>query len=104
MAEYQEWWVLFSSGYSLSTYSHLLTHLLIHWLIQALLYYLGWMAFHVFLERILPGETAEGVPLDDGKKLKYTLSGHLQFWLTFGVILIALPTFTTDSKSGAVYR
>ena len=68
------------------------------------MYYLGWIAFHVCLERILPGETAEGVSLDDGKKLKYTLSGHLQFWLTFGVIVIALPTFTSDSDSPDVYR
>ena len=60
------------------------------------------MAFHVFLERILPGETVDGVQLDDGKKLKYTLSGHLQFWLTFGIILVALPSFASD-KPG-VYR
>ena len=54
------------------------------------------------MERILPGETVDGVQLDDGKKLKYTLSGHLQFWLTFGIILVALPSFASD-KPG-VYR
>ena len=28
------------------------------------------------------GEEAEGTILPNGKKLKYTLSGHLQFWIT----------------------
>jgi len=100
------WGNVINGGY----YSHevkkhvSLPYALSHYLVQALIYYLGWMAFHVFLERVLPGETAEGVPLDDGKRLKYTLSGHLQFWLTFGVIFIALPTISPYSGIADVYR
>lgn len=32
---------------------------------EAWVMYLGWMAFHVLLERVLPGEIAEGVELPD---------------------------------------
>ncbi len=49
---------------------------------EATFMYLGWMAFHVILERVLPGEEALGVVLPNNKKLSYTLSGHLQFWIT----------------------
>lgn len=59
---------------------------------EACLMYLGWMAFHVLLERTLPGESAEGAVLEDGKRLKYTLSGHLQFWVTLGVVFFGIPT------------
>jgi hypothetical protein len=34
---------------------------------NATMIYLGWMAFHVLLERILPGEVVEGPPLPDEK-------------------------------------
>ncbi len=53
--------------------------------------YLGWMLFHVILERILPGETVEGVELPNKKRLKYTMSGHLQFWLTIVAMGHAYP-------------
>jgi hypothetical protein len=50
---------------------------------EASIMYLGWLAFNVFLERILPGEMVEGtiLPGSNGKRLKYTMSGHLQFWI-----------------------
>jgi hypothetical protein len=48
---------------------------------EATAIYLGWLLFHVVLERVLPGETVEGVPLPNKQRLKYTISGHLQFWI-----------------------
>lgn len=48
--------------------------------------YLGWMLLHVLLERVLPGETAEGVLLPNQKRLSYRLSGHLQFWVTLAIV------------------
>jgi hypothetical protein len=46
----------------------------------------GWMLFHVGLERLLPGEVALGQTLPNGKRLQYTISGHLQFWVTLAVM------------------
>lgn len=58
--------------------------------------YLGWLLFNVLLERILPGETAEGVTLPNGKRLRYTLSGHLQFWICILAMGHAVPLIKTD--------
>lgn len=58
--------------------------------------FLGWMAYHVILERILPGENVEGAVLPDGsgRRLSYLLSGHLQFWVTFIVVGHAIPSIS----------
>mmetsp|Transcript_20735 Transcript_20735/g.21388 ORF Transcript_20735/g.21388 Transcript_20735/m.21388 type:complete len:441 (+) Transcript_20735:12-1334(+) len=53
--------------------------------------FIGWMIFHFFLERILPGETAFGVLLPNNERLPYVLSGHLQFWVTLAVIWHGIP-------------
>lgn len=58
---------------------------------EAAYMYLGWMALHVLLERILPGESVEGAELPNKKKLSYTMSGHLQFWLTIVLMGHAYP-------------
>jgi hypothetical protein len=74
---------------------------------EGLAIFLGWMIFHFFLERILPGciifsvspwlilaatgETAYGVLLEDKKRLPYVLSGHLQFWVTLFVAWHGIP-------------
>ena len=60
---------------------------------DAIKLYLGWMLLQLFLERVLPGEAAEGVPIeaDKGKRLKYTLSGHLQFWISILLMGHSLP-------------
>ena len=60
--------------------------------------YIGWMVFHILLERILPGEVAEGAPLDDGSKLKYTISGHLQFWITILAMGHIIPQIRTTTQ------
>lgn len=64
---------------------------------EATFMYLGWMAFHVLLERILPGENVEGVVLPDKTRLSYTMSGHLQFWITFLLMGHAYPLITSLS-------
>jgi delta14-sterol reductase/lamin-B receptor len=67
-------------------------------LYYALIIYVGWMLFQLILERMLPGEVAEGVPLEDGTKLKYTISGHLQFWISILAMGHVIPKVfeTTD--------
>lgn len=73
---------------------------------------LGWVALQVAFERVLPGEVALGTPLPvptgsappagavttanamTGKvehRLPYTMSGHLQFWLTLVVLHFGRP-------------
>lgn len=63
--------------------------------------YLGWMAFSVLLERILPGEYVEGtvLPNTTGKRLGYTMSGHLQFWVCLLAVTHAIPLVTTFTES-----
>jgi hypothetical protein len=66
--------------------------------IDATVIYLGWLLFHVLLERILPGEVVEGVELQNGKILLYTISGHLQFWITLLLINNFFPIITTENR------
>ena len=40
---------------------------------------------------MMSGEEAEGVALPNGKRLKYTISGHLQFWVTIVLMGHAYP-------------
>ena len=69
--------------------------------LHAVYIFVGWMAFHVILDRLLPGEVAEGAPLPrGGARLSYCLSGHLQFWLTLIIILIGVPTFIPSGSQG----
>lgn len=70
---------------------------------EANIMYLGWMAFNVFLERILPGEVVEGtiLPNSDGKRLKYTMSGHLQFWVCLLAVSHAYPLIAGSRTDGA---
>lgn len=61
---------------------------------EAVYIYVGWMLLHVLLERVLPGETVEGVELPEkGGRLKYVISGHLQFWVTLILMGHAIPVF-----------
>jgi len=47
---------------------------------------LAWFAWLVALERVLPGEVAEGVVLPNGKRLPYKLNGHLSLWVTLFLV------------------
>ena len=49
---------------------------------EATLIFSGWMLFQILLERVLPGEVVEGTLLPNKTRLKYRLSGHLQWWVT----------------------
>ena len=64
---------------------------------DATLIFLGWMAFHVLLERVLPGESIEGLKLPNGKSLKYIMSGHLQFWVSFVAMGHVLPVLREET-------
>jgi hypothetical protein len=50
----------------------------------ATMIYLGWMVFHVLLERILPGEVVEGPPLPDEKVFSCPIfGGSLFFFVSY---------------------
>jgi hypothetical protein len=66
------------------------------WSFEATAVFLGWFAFQVALERLLPGEVAEGAKLKTGERLKYRLNGHLSFWISFVVLGFGMPTLTSD--------
>lgn len=70
---------------------------------EASIMYLGWLAFNVFLERILPGEQVEGtvLPGTNGTRLKYTMSGHLQFWLCILAMGHSYPLLSGTGTDGA---
>lgn len=70
---------------------------------EALICYFGWMVFHVVLERILPGEQVLGVSLSNGARLQYTMSGHLQFWLTILVMGHASPWISESPVGSSIY-
>eukprot|EP01039_Chlorochromonas_danica_P014781 gene14781-17294_t len=77
-----------------SVWERFTTEPLVDW--TGALIFLGWMAFHVILERLLPGESVEGAPLPDGggRRLSYRISGHLQFCITFILMGHAVPIIT----------
>lgn len=70
---------------------------------EAVYMYFAWMVFHIACERFLPGETVEGVLLDNNTKLKYTISGHLQFWICLLVISYAGINFIEATPNSGVY-
>jgi delta14-sterol reductase len=75
------------------------------WSQEAATIYLVWMAANVVLERLLPGETVEGadLPTTPPTKLKYTMSGHLQFWILIIAMGHAVPLIIqTPSATGAI--
>ena len=55
-----------------------------------------WFAFQVLLERILPCEIVQGVPLPDksGKRLAYRINGHLAFWTTLVCLEVGWPRWS----------
>ena len=69
---------------------------------EAAYIYLGWMLFHVILERLLPGEIVDGAVLPNGKsrRLTYCLSGHLQFWITMLLLTVGYPYFEASKFVG----
>jgi hypothetical protein len=62
---------------------------------EGVVMYMGWFAFSVLLERVLPGELVEGgvLPTTTNSRLKYIMSGHLQLWVSLAVLLCGVPQF-----------
>ena len=56
----------------------------------------GWLAFQAALERLLPAETAEGVLLADGTRLRYRLNGFRAFVATL-LLLLGLQPFPLEA-------
>jgi protein-S-isoprenylcysteine O-methyltransferase Ste14 len=50
--------------------------------------FLGWFAFQVLLERLLPAKIVEGTPLPDGTRLRYRINGLLAMAVSVAVVLI----------------
>eukprot|EP00939_MAST-03C_sp_MAST-3C-sp1_P001350 g1350.t1 len=61
------------------------------WDLKATGYVVGWIAFQIFLERVLPGPRVLGVKLSNGKRLTYPLNGHLAFWISVAGAAYFLP-------------
>jgi delta14-sterol reductase/lamin-B receptor len=49
--------------------------------------YLAWFAFHVLLERLLPGRVVQGSPLPDGSTLGYRINGLLAMGLSLAAVV-----------------
>eukprot|EP01036_Dinobryon_divergens_P028095 gene28095-36986_t len=79
---------------------------------EALIAFILWMVLNVLLEIFLPGEIVDGTALPvieskDGnvgttKKLKYKMSGHLQFWICLLLMVHSWPVFTTSYTGSAL--
>lgn len=63
--------------------------------------FMGWFLFQVLLERYLPGEIAEGTILPGTKdaRLKYTMNGHLAFWISIIAMGHAIPILVQISPN-----
>jgi delta14-sterol reductase len=53
-------------------------------------FYALWIAFQALLAALLPGRTAEGAPLPDGRRLEYRLNGLLALALTIGLAAVGV--------------
>ena len=73
--------------------------------LEALSMYLLWMSLQFILALCLPGEIADGVPIPglNGKKLKYPLSGHLQFWTSILLMGHSIPQFGFNSENNTYH-
>ena len=52
----------------------------------ALLVFCAWLAFQALLHLLLPGRVVQGLPLDDGTRLRYRLNGLAALVVTFAVL------------------
>jgi Delta14-sterol reductase len=61
----------------------------------------AYFLFQVFLERWLPCELVQGLPVkgDPNHRLNYRINGHLAFWMTLLVILVGWPFWHESSQS-----
>lgn len=70
---------------------------------EAAIMFFGWLAFSVLLERVLPGDEAFGVELADKRgRLAYTMSGHLQLWVSIVAMGHIIPKFSLDAATNAL--
>ena len=62
-------------------------------LLQCAVCLIGWFLFQVVLERFLPCEVVEGVPVkgNPNHRLTYRINGHLAFWVTLLLVQVGWP-------------
>jgi delta14-sterol reductase/lamin-B receptor len=72
---------------------------------EALYMLLFWFGLQLMLALFLPGEIALGVPIKElnNTRLKYPLSGHLQFWISIILMGHVLPIFIENSNEKGIY-
>lgn len=54
--------------------------------VDAVLVYLGWLVLQAGLFILLPGRVVEGLPLEDGSRLRYKLNGLLAMLVTLAIL------------------
>jgi Delta14-sterol reductase len=54
--------------------------------------YGGWFALQLLLELYVPGPWKQGQPLVDGSRLSYRMNGWRSWWLSWGLVLLAVGT------------
>lgn len=71
---------------------------------EAWLMYFVWMGMQLVMAVLLPGEIAQGVPIAGAKssaggevRLKYPLSGHLQFWVSMLLMGHGMPSLDPNN-------
>jgi len=58
--------------------------------LTAIALYGGWFLLQTILQIAAPGKIHEGVPLADGTRLKYRMTGWFSFWFTMAAALVAV--------------
>jgi protein-S-isoprenylcysteine O-methyltransferase Ste14 len=56
--------------------------------VPAALFYGAWLLLQAVLQIVAPGQTREGAPLADGRRLRYRLNGWFSFWFTLALAVL----------------
>src|SRR5262245_12141057 len=53
---------------------------------RAVVIFFGWLALQAALQVFAPGRWVEGLPLDDGTRLRYRMNGWSALWITLALL------------------
>lgn len=73
------------------------------WSNEGTLIFLGWFAFQAAMQIFLPGEVVQGSKVKNtAETLPYTMSGHLQFWLSALACCYVIPVWSNREGTSVV--